>query len=99
MMINESKTKSMIFNFTTNYQFTTRLTLNSETIEVLKSTKLLGTIISDDLRWDLNTKNIVNKSNARMQLLREVARFSPPIDDLKTIYFLFVNQLLFGILV
>ena len=29
-----------------------------------------------------------------MQLLREVARFSPPIDDLKTIYFLFVRSLL-----
>ena len=84
MMFNESKTESMIFNFTTNYQFTTRLTLNSETIAVLKSTKLLGTIISDNLRWDLNTKNIVKKSNARMQLLREVARFSPPIDDLPT---------------
>ena len=29
-----------------------------------------------------------------MQLLREVARFSPLIDDLKTFYFLFVRSLL-----
>ena len=94
MQINEDKTKSMIFNFTTKYQFTTRLTLNNNIIEVLKSTKLLGTIISDDLRWDLNTQNIVKKANARMQLLREVASFSPAIEDLKTIYFLFVRSLL-----
>ena len=60
----------MIFNFTDNYQFTTRMSLNHENIEVQKSTKLLGTIISDDLKWNLNTKNIVKKANARMQLLR-----------------------------
>ena len=84
----------MIFNFTTKYQFTTRLVLNDQIIEILKSTKLLGTIISDDLRWDLNTANIVKKANARMQLLRKVASFSPPIEDLKTIYFLFIRSLL-----
>ena len=92
MMINEQKTKNMIF--TTKYQFTTRLVLNDQIIEILKSTKLLGTIISDDLRWDLNTANIVKKANARMQLLRKVASFSPPIEDLKTIYFLFIRSLL-----
>ena len=94
MLINENKTKSMIFNFTTNYQFATRLTLKNEAIEVLDNTKLLGTIISDDLRWDLNTANIVKKANARMELLRRVASFSPPIEDLKNIYYLFVRSLL-----
>ena len=84
----------MIFNFTTKYQFTTRLSLNDEMIEVLNSTKLLGTIISDDLRWDLNTANIVKKANARMQLLRKVKSFSPPVEDLKNIYFLFIRSLL-----
>ena len=37
------------------------LMLNHEKVETLTSTKLLGTIISDDLRWDLNTTNIVKK--------------------------------------
>ena len=66
MQINDDKTKSIIFNFTTKYQFNTRLTLNNDIIVVLKSTKLLGTIISDDLRWDLNTLNTVKKANTRM---------------------------------
>ena len=38
MLINEKKTKSLIFNFTEKYQFSTRLFLNDEILEVLEST-------------------------------------------------------------
>ena len=54
----------------------------------------MGTIISDDLKWDLNTLNIVKKANARMQLLRKVARFGECQKDLKNVYFLVVRSLL-----
>ena len=93
MLINEKKTMSLIFNFTEKYQFSTRLFLNDEMLEVLESTKLLGTIISNDLSWDLNTLNIVKKANARMELVRKVASFGASEDDLKNIYFLFVMSL------
>ena len=49
-------------------------------------------IISDDLKWNLNTKNIVKKANARMQLLRKVSSFGASIEDLKNIYFLYVRS-------
>ena len=63
MVINGKKTKSMIFNFTDIYEFTTRLELNNEIVEVIKSTQLLGTIIiTDHLKWDLNTATIVKTS-------------------------------------
>ena len=64
-----------------------RIRLNDQTIESVKRTTLLGTIISDDLSWDLNVKNIVKKANSRMELLRKVASFGALIEDLKTIYF------------
>ena len=67
MQINAKKTTSMVFNYTEKYQFSTRLLLINEKIENLKSTKLLGTIISDDLTWDLNTLKIVTKANAIME--------------------------------
>ena len=70
MMINSKKTKTMIFNFTDRFQFTTRLKLKGENIEVIDSTKLLGTVLSNDLKWDLNTANLVKKANTRMQLLK-----------------------------
>ena len=58
MQINEKKTKTLIFNFTDKYQFTTRLQLNNQTVEVIENTRLLGTVISDDLKWNLNTASI-----------------------------------------
>ena len=94
MLINGKKTKTMIFNYTDKYQFTTRLQLNDKTVEVIKSTKLLGTIIQDDLKWDKNTANIVSKANSRMELLRKVASFGTSIGDLKDVYILFIRSLL-----
>ena len=94
MLINGKKTKCLIFNFTQNYQFTTRLMLNDEIVEVLDRTRLLGTIITSDLKWDDNTANIVKKANARMQLLRKVSSFGTSRDELKIIYILFIRSLL-----
>ena len=63
-------------------------------VEVINNTKLLGTIITDDLKWDLNTKSIVKKANMRMELIRKVASFDAPMEDLKDLYILFVRSIL-----
>ena len=47
MVINSKKTKTMIFNFTDKFKFSTRLALEEDNIEVIRNTKLLGTEISD----------------------------------------------------
>ena len=90
--INNQKTKTMIFNFTEKYQFGTRLSMENGNLEVIDSTRLLGTIITNDLKWEQNTAHIVKKSNARMELLRRVASFGTSSEDLKTIYYLFVRS-------
>ena len=41
MVINEKKTKCMIFNFSKKYQFSTRLSLKNTNLEILDRTKLL----------------------------------------------------------
>ena len=94
MLINQKKTKTMIFNFTNKYQFTTRLTLNAENVEVVPEVKLLGTIISNDLTWDSNIANIVKRANARMILLRKLSEFRAPRDQMKTIYILYIRSIL-----
>ena len=81
MILNQRKTKVMVFNFTDKYQFSTRLNLNNENLEIVKHAKLLGVTISDDLKWDLNTENLVKRANARMELLRKVASFTTSIDE------------------
>ena len=58
MILNQKKTKVMIFNFTDKYKFTTNLDLNYETLELVKQAKHLRVMISYDLKWDKNTEYI-----------------------------------------
>ena len=76
----------MVFNFTNNYQFRTRLTVDNQVLETVDSTKLLGTVISNDLRRDKNTNRIVKRAYAKMELVRKLSGFGAPISDLKNIY-------------
>ena len=94
MMLNKKKTTNMIINFTNNYQFNTRLNIDGEKIDTVEKTKLLGTIISNDLKLDENTIGLIKKANARICLLRKVASFSPPTQDLKIIYFQYIRSIL-----
>ena len=41
MMINESKSKTMVFNFTDKYKFIPRLNINNNAVEVIDSTRYL----------------------------------------------------------
>ena len=83
MKLNQKKSKVMIFNFTNNYKFTTRLMLNNENIEVVNKSKLLGTVITDKLTWDENTNYLVKKAYNRMQLLHKVASFTSSKEEKK----------------
>ena len=84
----------MIFNYTQKYQFSTRLNLEGEILETVRDTKLLGTILSDDLKWDKNTENIVKKANKRMELLRKISPFGVNWEEMKNIYILYIRSLL-----
>ena len=84
----------MIFNYRNKYQFITRLCVNAQPLEVINITRLLGTIIQDNLGWDKNTAEIVRKANARMELLRKVNSFGTNHEELTNTYILFVRSLL-----
>lgn len=94
MLINEKKTKSMIFNFTDKYKFSTRLKLNDTNVDVINEVKLLGTYITSDLKWDRNTDFIVKKANARMELLRRMSPFGASQEQLTNIYKIFIRSIL-----
>ena len=84
----------MIFNFTNNFQFSTRNQLNNTNVEVIEKTKLLGTVITNDLKWEENTSLLVRKANTRMQLLRKCSTFTKDIEELKNIYIFFIRSIL-----
>jgi hypothetical protein len=94
MRLNIKKTKSMIFNFSKNHQFTSRFVVNDEKIELVKEAKLLGTVITDDLKWSKNTKEIVKKGFQRMQLLNAAASFTSNVYELRSIYLTYIRSVL-----
>ena len=81
MILNEEKTKTMVFNFTKNKQFSTRLSLNGKTLETVNEMKLLGTVITNDLKWNKNTHFLVKKAYARMEILRQLTKFTKSTKD------------------
>ena len=94
MKLNTDKSKYMIVNYTDNFQFSTRLTLNSNVLEQVKETRLLGVILRDDLTWSANTEFIVKKSYKRMLILHKLYDFQLPIDEMLGIYVLYIRSIL-----
>ena len=60
MALNQKKTKSLIFNFTKDKQFTTSLKLKGETVGLVEESKLLGVTITNDLKWERNRKYVLS---------------------------------------
>ena len=94
MVISEKKTKAMIFNFTDNYKFTTRIRLKGSNIEVVDSMKILGTVVNTKLSWDENCSLIIKKVNARMQLLRSIQSFGASIEEMVHLWIVFCRSVL-----
>ena len=94
MKLNHKKSSIMVFNFTEKYQFSTRLTLENEPLETVEKCKLLGVVITNDLKWNENTKYLIKRANARMEILRKLSSFNPPISDMVTVYILYIRSIL-----
>ena len=63
MVINESKTKIMLFNPARKIDILPKIELNEgNSIEVVDETKLLGLIVRSDLKWQRTTDNIIKKA-------------------------------------
>ena len=94
MKLNSQKTKYMIVNFCSSYQFQTRLYLKENLLEQIKVTRLLGVLISDDMKWHANTDAIILKANKRLTILRNLINFNVKEKDLIHIYILYIRSVL-----
>ena len=94
MQLNKKKTETMLFNFTLDYQFSTRIYIEETLLETVRETKLLGTIISSNLKWQSNTDMIVKKAYQRMIIIRKLYSFNVPDRELVNIYTLYLRSIL-----
>ena len=92
MILNEKKTKYMIFNYSKKNQFTSNIKLKGEKLDEVEETKLLGLIITNDLRWNKNTQMLVKNANSKMKMLHIASKFITNKYDLMHIYKTFVRS-------
>ena len=94
MIVSKTKTKAMIINFSKKYQFSTRLQLKGQPIEVVNSMKTLGCIINNKLSWNENCEMLIKKVNKRMQLLRKVWSFGSSKEDMVHLWVVYCQSIL-----
>ena len=75
MVINKPKTFAMKFNKSRNWDFPVHLSFSDGSeVKVASEHKLLGVIITDDMKWDQNTDYICSKARQRLWVLRRLAK-------------------------
>ncbi len=63
-------------------------------IEVVRTFKLLGVIISSDLTWNAHIDYICTKASKRLYALRILKRSGAPANDLITVFCAFIRPVL-----
>ena len=86
LLLNPSKTKEIIVDFRKKPSQIQPLSINGEIIERVSNFKFLGTIISDDLRWETNTDKVVSKAHQRLYFLRLLKKFKLSSNILSQFY-------------
>ena len=72
MKINRDKSKVMLFNTSYKNDFKPELTIDGVLLEVVDKMKLLGVIITSDLKWKENTEFITKKAYSRLWLIKRL---------------------------
>jgi hypothetical protein len=95
MRINKKKTKAMLFNTAVKYDFMPEIKLeDGEFVEVVENFKLLGVILTSDLKWHMNTKHITTKGFQRLWMLRRLKQLGASQSELMDVYVKQVRSIL-----
>ena len=84
--LNESKCKELTISFTKSEKPLEPITINNTKIEVVPSAKLLGVMMSNDLKWNAHVEMICKKVAARLYFLRQLKRAKVLTNDLLSFY-------------
>ena len=72
MKLNKDKTKVMLFNPAKQWDFMPEIEVGGQILEVVDEYKLVGVMISSNLKWDENTEYITKKAYSRLWMLRRL---------------------------
>ena len=86
LYLNASKTKEMLINFSRTEPNVPLLSINGETIERVTEAKLLGVVLSSDLKWTSHVDYIHKKAVKRIHFIRQLKRSGVNTADLCRVY-------------
>ena len=72
MLVNNDKSSVMMFTTSRIKAFPAEIFLNGKNLEVKQKMRILGVIVSSDLRWEENTDHICKKAYKNMWVLRRM---------------------------
>ena len=94
MRLNTGKTKTILFNTAKNWDFLPEIQVDGQNLEVVEDYKLLGVMISSDLKWDKNTEHITKKAYNRLWMIRRLKNLGLKTESLLQIFQTQVRSLL-----
>ena len=95
MKINSKKSKVLLFNKSRKWDFPPEVSFSDDqNLEVLSDIRLLGVVVSDDLRWEKNTQYICKKAMQRMWTIKRMKHFKLGTDTLLDTYTKEIRSLL-----
>ena len=98
MKLNVKKSKFMLFNPTTSFDFIPECEIDGEEIELMDEMKLLGLTISNDLKWKSNTETMIKKANSRLWIIKRLKNHGASLADLTDVFTKQVRSILeFGV--
>uniref|UniRef100_A0AAQ4Q5M4 Reverse transcriptase domain-containing protein n=1 Tax=Gasterosteus aculeatus aculeatus TaxID=481459 RepID=A0AAQ4Q5M4_GASAC len=76
--LNALKTVEMVVDFRRNRAPPSPITLCDSPVTIVDSFRFLGSIITQDLKWELNISSITKKAQQRLFFLRQLKKFNLP---------------------
>ena len=93
MVLNIKKTKYIFFN-TAQADFNTRLKIKDTNIDQVHEARVLGDILTDDLKFERNTQDICKRAFGRISMLTKLKYVGVSTPDLVDVFSLFIRSLL-----
>ena len=87
MVLNKKKTKVISFTKSRKWDFPPEVHFSNGTqIECIPETKLVGVILSSDLRWFKNTQYICQKAREKIWILRRMVKMDLDLETMFDVY-------------
>ena len=86
MKINKEKTKIMLFSRAQSWDFQPNLYIEGNLLDVVEQTKLLGVMISSDLKWSKNDQYIKERFCNKLWMIKRMKEAFATVDDMVEVY-------------